>query len=172
MQIMVDGERVDRTKERQGFEQQEKGGKGEEERFGLIALLRRASIRITPQRLDILNVFLLHKNQPLAADEIYRLLVKQAPHISPDTVYRNLQLFSRVGILRPINLADGKNRYELSSGEHYHHLVCLKCGTLKRLNFCPLEYLNDEMLADFAVLKHNFEIYGYCATCRREEGES
>lgn len=166
---MIDRKRVDRTEERQELERQEEEGREEKERLGLIALLRQASIRITPQRLDILNAFMLHKNQPLSADEIYRLLVKQAPHISLDTVYRNLQLFSRVGILRPINLADGKNRYELSSGDHYHHLVCLKCGALKRLNFCPLEHLNEEMLADFAVLKHNFEIYGYCSACRNED---
>lgn len=44
------------------------------------------------------------------------------------TVYRNLDLFSKEGILRKVNVKEGISSYELAvEGDSHQHFVCTNC---------------------------------------------
>lgn len=59
-----------------------------------IEKLKRAHIRITPQRYGILEYLIENDNHP-TADEIYQALSGRFPNMSVATVYNNLRLFTK-----------------------------------------------------------------------------
>lgn len=140
-------------------------------RVQLIDKLRQKGYKITPQRQEILDTLLDcgHKS----AEEIHSQIQVKYPNISLDTVYRNLNTLKELGIIISVYFADGKQRFEFVDGEkHHHHLVCLKCGAFEEVDFCPLEFLDCKKLKDknFQIERHNFEIFGYCSSCKHNRG--
>jgi len=134
-----------------------------------IQQIRSNGYKITPQRQEILKVFLGNK-LPLSAEEVHRKVVERCPNISLDTVYRNLIVLFDLGIISKLDFVlEGKGRYELNLGKHHHHLVCLKCGVTEAIDFCPFKSLDRERIEEeknFEIKKHSFELFGYCELCR------
>ncbi|MCQ2559904.1 MAG: transcriptional repressor [Clostridia bacterium] len=130
-----------------------------------IQQLRTLGLRITPQRQEILEILVQECHQ--SAEEIYQKVRRKFPHISLDTIYRNLNKLKELGFLTSIQLKDHKMRYEFNQApHHHHHLICLNCGQREELNFCPLSYLDPKQLNNFMVKSHQFELFGYCNKCR------
>jgi len=77
--------------------------------------------------LDILGKSLQH----LSAEDIYFKVRRINPSVGFATVYRTLDVLTRMGIVQRFDFGDGKARYELIGGmgkeEHHHHLVCTGC---------------------------------------------
>ncbi|HUW64562.1 MAG TPA: Fur family transcriptional regulator [Spirochaetia bacterium] len=132
--------------------------------------LRKNGYKITPQRQEILKAFIDNNSGvPLSAEEIHQAILEKHPNISLDTVYRNLNVLNDLEVLCKLNLQDGKSRYQLSPGNHHHHLVCLRCGKSDVIDFCPFKSLDQQKIADeknFEIKRHSFEIFGYCDGCR------
>ena len=59
--------------------------------------LKSLGLRLTPQRSHILAV-LKAAERPISAYDIYSQLKSTFPHISIDTVYRNLTMFTTIGV--------------------------------------------------------------------------
>jgi len=137
--------------------------------------LQKNGYKITPQRQEILETFMGYEGNLLqSAEDIYRKVVERCPNISLDTVYRNLNVLQELEIINKLILQDGKSRYELNSGKHYHHLICLKCGAAEAIDFCPFELLDREKIEAekrFEIRKHSFEVFGYCNLCRKKPPE-
>lgn len=136
----------------------------------ILKLFRENGHKVTPQRQEILKAFLGNDdNRPLSAEEIHHKVMRSYPHIGMDTVYRNLLVFLELKIINKLNFREGKSRYELNSGKHHHHLVCLACGITEEIDFCPLMALDREKIESekkFEIKKHSFELFGYCALCK------
>ncbi len=100
------------------------------------------------------------------AEEIHQQVIVNQPNVSLDTVYRNLNLLLQLNIVCEANFGDGKNRFRLCGDKHHHHMICLKCGYLVELDFCPMDLIADKInRKKFKVVDHNFEIFGYCDKC-------
>jgi len=140
-----------------------------------IEQFRKKGYKITPQRQEILRVFIGNiDSHPLSAEEVYRKVVERYPNIGIDTIYRNLSVFLELGIINKLNFREGKSRYELNSGKHHHHLVCLKCGLTEQIDYCPFKELDLEKIQEeknFEIKKHSFELFGYCKLCREKQAE-
>lgn len=124
--------------------------------------------RLTKQRQAILDVFADEKVH-LSAEEVFMLVKAVQPGISLGTVYRNLDLLTRQGVLSQFILADGTRKYERAS-EHHHHLICINCGGAEDIPDCPLNqkiksYTKEK---NFRVVRHSFEVYGICADCQKK----
>ena len=143
----------------------------------LLKRLRENGYKITPQRQEILNVFLFKGSKlPLSAEEVYLKVQDKYQNISLDTVYRNLGVLQNLKIINKVNFHDGKSRYELNpGGDHQHHLICLECGSAEAINFCPLKLLDNNSFAaekNFEIREHTFELFGYCSFCRERSIEA
>ncbi len=123
--------------------------------------------KITPQRKEIIKIMIRAK-QPLSARQVFTRMQKHFPDMSFDTVYRNLALLTELHILNRLDYQDTGSTYELMrQRQHWHHLVCLKCGETWRLDTCPLEHVRlSNMPEDFTVVNHKFELFGYCKDCK------
>lgn len=125
------------------------------------------TLRNSKQRQAILDL-LAASPEHMSAEEIYQKARKTQPNISLGTVYRNLDTLSEQGVIIRTSFADGKARYEMAGMDHHHHLICLQCGEIKDLVQCPMApALQTELQeADFEVVQHQFEVYGYCRKCQ------
>ena len=92
------------------------------------AKLEEESYRLTPQRSAVLDVLIANSDDHLSAEEIYNHTKELHSEIGLATVYRNLELLEKLGIVHRFDYGDGQSRYELRLGsehEHYHHhLIC------------------------------------------------
>lgn len=93
-----------------------------------IDAIRARGCKITPQRRAILELFCqapLH----LTAPQIHARLEDAEPGLSRATVYNNLELFERLGLLRRVLSEDGQTYYD-NNLEAHHHAVCRRCGEI------------------------------------------
>lgn len=125
--------------------------------------LKEHGYKTTGKRAEILGYFDCH-SQYVSGKELIVHLQKDSPGLSYDTVYRNLALFSELGILEETEF-NGEKKYQLcATGYHHHHLICLSCGKTKTVDGCPIQSL--PAVDGFQVTDHKFEIYGYCKQCQ------
>jgi Fur family ferric uptake transcriptional regulator len=84
------------------------------------------------------------------------------------TVYRTLDALTREGLAQPVMLQPGQTLFELTdTGAHHHHLVCVSCGTVWRLDKCDLPPFHRAARATgFQVTGHRLELLGLCGRCR------
>jgi Fur family transcriptional regulator, ferric uptake regulator len=123
-----------------------------------VGKMRGRGYKVTPQRLAVLRSLAAQQHQSL--EEIRT----RCPGVGLVTVYRALDLFSSIGLVRRLDLGDGP-RYELAE-DHHHHLICESCGDISEFEACPVDVaLLREM--DFEVSSHSLEVYGRCGACRQ-----
>jgi Fur family transcriptional regulator, zinc uptake regulator len=133
-----------------------------------IQSLKASGQKLTPQRMEVLRI-LMDAKKPLSAQEVFATIRQAQPSISIDTVYRNLTMLTDSGLVHQTNLQNRDvSKFEFQGDEHRHYAICLACHRNILLDLCPLEAtLNSQALKQkFSVVKHAFEIYGYCADCR------
>jgi len=128
--------------------------------------------RMTPQRETILKAFQnLPEGEHLSADALYDLLRSNGSPVGIATVYRNLKLMTRMGILRELELAEGQKRYEINqpSPHHHHHMLCVNCNK-------TIEFRDDSVLkvgaqtakqSGYHLLDCQLFIRAICPACRR-----
>lgn len=130
--------------------------------------------KMTPQRKEILQIFIEHKGH-MSAEDVYKILREQESEIGLATVYRALDLLSELGILVQIDFGDGCARYELNTADptvhHHHHLICLKCKKVIEFEEDLLDDLeaNIAKKSDFQIVNHEVKFFGYCSECRGNE---
>lgn len=129
-----------------------------------LALLRELGFKLTERRKVIIQFF-IDRNRYCTAKELNDYLETIYEGISFDTVYRNLHLFTDVGILETTEL-DGEKHFQIACLQsHHHHFICRDCGKTKEIHYCPMETIQG-VLGSYLVEDHKFEVYGLCPTCQ------
>ncbi|MGG6309740.1 Fur family transcriptional regulator [Paenibacillus macerans] len=131
----------------------------------IIKVMSSRGLRITDQRKSLAKLF-AERDGYLTPKDVYDYMGKQYSGLSFDTVYRNLRVMEELGVLEQVMFEDGlKFRAGCSSeGHHHHHMICLQCEKTYPIHFCPMP-LTDAP-EQFQVVKHKFEVFGYCKNCR------
>lgn len=104
----------------------------------------------------------------LDADELHRLARVHEPTISLSTVYRNLRLFKKLGIVEERHFAEGHHHYEPKAMSRHHHLVCLSCGEVVEFASPLAEKMRQQVEAreGFVIIDTEVRMKGYCSRCR------
>lgn len=121
------------------------------------------------QKEYVLKLLFTCKNH-LSADDIQQRIKKEYKvNIGIATVYRVLNLFEEMGIVRTITIKGNDSKvYELNLKAHHDHLICIKCGKIVEFVDKEIEELQ-EKVADsrgFKLQSHNMIMYGICKECR------
>ena len=130
--------------------------------------LRKAGLKATLPRLRILTILEENTERHMSAEDVYRSLLDAGDEIGLATVYRVLSQFQAAGLVEKHHFEDGHAVFEMGSGEHHDHLVCVKCGKI-------VEFVDDiieerqQTVADkygFEITDHSMVVYGICKpTC-------
>jgi Fur family ferric uptake transcriptional regulator len=102
--------------------------------------LKKAGLKVTHPRKRILEILETQRSKHLTADDIYRCLVEAGEEIGLATVYRVLSQFETAGLVVKHNFESGQAYYELDSGEHHDHMVCVETGKVT-------EFISEEIEA-------------------------
>ncbi|OGN91906.1 MAG: hypothetical protein A2Z75_06555 [Chloroflexi bacterium RBG_13_50_10] len=136
-------------------------------------VLSSSSQRVTAQRTLLLEL-LRHSGGHLDADELYRRARKKNYRISLSTVYRNLQLFKKLGLVEEHHFDEEHHHYEVKSGSEHQHLLCLNCGKVVEFA-CPVSQRLRENIGkqyDFDITGVEVRMTGLCPSCREKESQT
>ncbi|ACL69347.1 Fur family transcriptional regulator [Halothermothrix orenii] len=127
--------------------------------------------KITSQRKDILKVLIKNKERHFSAEELYEEVKKINPDVGLATIYRNLEIFSELGITHQLDFDGNFKKYELSLERHHHHLICKNCGKIIEFNDDVLEDFEKDLEKhyNFKIVDHQIKFYGICQDCKNED---
>lgn len=138
-----------------------------------VAQLRQQGYRLTPQRLQVLQVIKAHCNH-LTAEEIHAAIMPHQPYLDIATVYRTLQWLQSVGLVAPITI-DGRLYYEYHApGDHHHHLICQRCGQHIQIPDADVAALKAELQQRYGFMLQvdHLALLGCCAACAATETDA
>jgi Fur family ferric uptake transcriptional regulator len=123
--------------------------------------LKQAGLKVTYPRKRILEILQRKRNRHLTADDIYRSLVEANEEIGLATVYRVLNQFEGAGLVEKHNFESGQAFYELDSGEHHDHMVCIETGKVIEFMSDEIEAAQKKIAADhgYEIEDHSLVIY-------------
>jgi len=123
--------------------------------------LRKVGLKVTVPRKRILELLEEAGNKHVTADDIYRVLMQAGEDVGLATVYRVLNQFEAAGLVVKHNFEGGQAFYELDSGDHHDHMVCVETGTVIEFSNTEIERLQAEIAAEhgFDIVDHSLVIY-------------
>jgi len=130
--------------------------------------------RKTQQRQVILEELRKLTSHPTAAD-LYDIVRRRLPRISLGTVYRNLELLTRMDEIQKLEIGGSEARFDGNAAPHYH-IRCVRCERVDDIHDAPEDLVkgNIKKLAGYEIFGFRIEFFGHCPECRLKaaEGES
>lgn len=106
------------------------------------------------------------KSHP-TAEELHILVRNSLPSVSLGTIYRNLDILIKQGLVKRLDMGNERARYDANLNEHCH-IRCICCNRIDDLIDIPR--LEDKVLTgistDYKITGHHLEFYGICPACR------
>lgn len=132
--------------------------------------LKKVGLKVTIPRVTILELLQNSEKNHYSAEDVFDALRKSGHDIGLATVYRVLSQFEQAGILVKHNFEGGQAIFELETGEHHDHLICLKCDNIIEFFDEVLEE-HQHKIADthgFQLEEHSMVLYGVCPDCQKK----
>jgi len=132
--------------------------------------LKDAGLKVTTPRVKILEVLQEAPVRHMSAEDVYRRLLEAGDEIGLATVYRVLTQFETAGLVTRHNFESGHSVFEIDSGQHHDHIVCVRCGKVEEFVNEIIEKIQYEIAeaAGFDMTDHSLCIYGVCSKCKQE----
>ncbi len=121
------------------------------------------NLRQTPERYIILK-HIYKISTHFEIDFLYNRINKK-DKISKATIYNNLEVLSKAGLIKKISFNNNKILYEKSLNKNQHdHLICSMCSEI--IEFCDPRIKNIldgvQKMTNFQIQSHELNIYGIC----------
>ena len=124
-----------------------------------------SNMRLTSQRQVIFEELIKVKSHP-TANEVYDMVRKRLPRIGLGTVYRNLNLLAKLGIISKLEVGGEQKRFDGDITPHYH-IRCIKCNRVDDI-FIKMDRGLEKSAAsccDYKILDHHVQFSGICSKC-------
>jgi Fur family peroxide stress response transcriptional regulator len=140
--------------------------------------LKRAGLKLTPQRIAIVRLFAGDETHPTAQD-LFERLRPAFPSMSFATVYNTLDTLAKTGLAGIVRLPGRRGdaaRFDPKTAPH-HHAVCDECGAVvdiaaSTISPTPGTVKKLRRAAPGFSIRAVERIYrGLCARCARGEGK-
>ncbi len=131
--------------------------------------LRNAGLKVTLPRLKILQILERRVDERhLTAEKVYKILLSEDEDIGLATVYRVLTQFEAAGLVTRHHFEGGNSVFELASGDHHDHILCIKCGKVDEFTDEIIEARQKQIAADlgYELTDHGLYLYGLCPNCK------
>jgi Fe2+ or Zn2+ uptake regulation protein len=97
-----------------------------------------------------------------------------APEVPSSSMYRNLEILERSGLVRRLIAAGDHARWEMNEPlvAHHHHLICGRCGTIEDVvlddhteSTIETTLAQVAAAAGFEPAEHTLDLHGTCRDC-------
>lgn len=125
--------------------------------------LKNSELKITPQRIAVLEALSNLKDHP-TADNIKEYVVKNHPNIAVGTIYKTLETFVEKGLVKKVKTEQDVMRYDAILDKH-HHLYCEDTERIEdffddQLNAILEDYFKKKKIPNFKVKDVKLQIIG------------
>jgi Fur family ferric uptake transcriptional regulator len=141
----------------------------------LLEVLRSNKMRITPARRLLLQFILDNKSRQVSMEEFQEFLGRQLEGVDRSSIYRNVDVFQKLGIIQELILPTIGKRYQYVLDRKVHHFyICKSCGKANRGNeelFNKIELALKDVHG-FSKANLSVVFYGLCSKCGNGSGHS
>jgi Fur family ferric uptake transcriptional regulator len=129
--------------------------------------IRESGNKLTHAREIVLEALEAFDGHPTSTDVLDKVQALDES-VGRASVFRALDLFTQLGIIRPTYVTVGIPQYVLMPNGHHHHIVCLNCNKTIEFEDCGLEKLQAELerRMNVTLTGHLLEFYGFCEDCQ------
>ena len=125
--------------------------------------LKEKNLKITPQRIAVLEAILELGNHP-TAENIIESIKMNHPNIAIGTVYKILEIFVDNGIVKKVKTDKDIMRYDAILEKH-HHLYCVESDRIEdyydeELNQILEKHFENKKIKDFKIEDIKLQIIG------------
>ncbi len=134
-------------------------------------LLREKGLRVTPQRLAVLELFLSESGFHWSADQIRNRVLPGIPGLARGTTYKVLEELVNTGICEELATPEGLSLYGIRLKPH-QHFVCRNCHRWFDVDVSGVEELHISTASRAAVIDNvAVTFHGLCADCRKTDDQ-
>lgn len=131
-------------------------------------MLRSAGLKITAQRITILNIIANSVKRHISAEDIYNVLKEEDSDICLATVYRILNQFEDAGIVVKHNFEGTRFVFELTNKEDHNHIICTDCGKVFEFIDETLESKQRKIVEGVGLKSKHQSLYFY-GSCKNKD---
>ena len=124
--------------------------------------LRKVGLKVTLPRVKILQILENSENKHMSAEDVYKALIEGDQDVGLATVYRVLTQFEAAGLVTRHHFEGGHSVFEVDSGDHHDHLVCMETGAVIEFQNDTIERLQEQIAEElgYELVDHNLVLYG------------
>jgi len=134
-----------------------------------ISRMRAHGLRVSSARRVVLEALLV-ADGPMSAEQIAQGIGGRVPCSDLASVYRNLECFEEIDVVRHVHLGHGPGLYALALDGEREYLTCERCADFRAVDPRTLDLARELIRRSFgyrASFRH-FPIVGLCDACERE----
>jgi Fur family transcriptional regulator, peroxide stress response regulator len=129
----------------------------------IIASLKDCGLKVTPQRIAVLDAVINLNNHP-TAEKVIDYIKLNHPNIATGTVYKTLETLVKCNIIKKVKTDSDIMRYDAVVEKH-HHLYCVESERIEdfvdpELDKMLEKYLKDKKIANFQIEDIKLQIVG------------
>ena len=129
----------------------------------IIKTLISCRLKVTPQRIAVLDAVINLKNHPIA-ENVIDFVKENHPNIATGTVYKTLDTFVKKNIIHKVKTDDDIMRYDAVHEKH-HHLYCSDSERIEDFVDVALDkiiddYLKNKKIPNFKIEDVKLQIVG------------
>ncbi|HUX57270.1 MAG TPA: transcriptional repressor [Bacteroidales bacterium] len=129
----------------------------------IIKTLISCRLKVTPQRIAVLDAVINLKNHPIA-ENVIDFIKENHPNIATGTVYKTLDTFVKKNIIHKVKTDDDIMRYDAVHEKH-HHLYCSDSERIEDFVDVALDkiiddYLKSKKIPNFKIEDVKLQIVG------------
>jgi Fur family transcriptional regulator, ferric uptake regulator len=131
-----------------------------------VALMRDRGLRVSAARRLVVEA-LLAADGPMSAEQISEGIGGRVPLSDIASVYRNLQAFEDIGLVRHVHLGHGPGLHALAVAGEREYLTCERCADYRVVVPQELDAVRDMIERQFGYRASfiHFPIVGLCSVC-------
>ncbi|MBG6223969.1 Fur family ferric uptake transcriptional regulator [Arthrobacter sp. CAN_A2] len=128
--------------------------------------IRASGLKVTAPRVAVLRA--LQHLPHSSAERVFERVKDDLSGTSPQAVYGILAAFTGAGLVRRFDPPGSPALFECRVGDNHHHLVCVRCGTIRDVDCvigqAPCLEPSDD--SGFTVFAAEVTFNGLCEQCR------
>ena len=139
--------------------------------MNITSKLSEAGLKITPQRIAVLEAVMELRNHP-TAENVIDFIKSNHPNIATGTVYKTLETFVEKGLIKKVKTDRDIMRYDAMTDPH-HHLYCSTSDRIEdfmdpELQKMIQKYFDKHKIPNFKIEDIKLQIIGEFLTKKKK----